>query len=316
MGVFFESSFLENKLNIHSQSIIIILILSGFSAFGYWAYETEISEVQVSKGKIRHLERIHTVQHDEPATVEKIFVKEGDVVSKGDRLLAFRSEQIQSSLKKLNIDLATLQAQKKFFDEKYEANIQLYKEGVRSKQSMDSMELEKIRLKGSIESIKETIRHMMFNSRQTELIAPISGKVLEINVTGNTVVQPSEPIMKIVPENQDLEAEIQISPASIGHIAVGQDVTIKISAYDFNLYGSISGKVENISPFTLTNEEGEAYFRGIVGFEKNGLDRDPEKYKVLPGMTLTAEIKTGRKSLFDYMLKPLYDSTQSAFRER
>ena len=97
----------------------------------------------------------------------------------------------------------------------------------------------------------------------------------------------------------------------IGHLS-----TIKVTAYDYQRYGSISGQLKEISTSTFLDEQGDLYYKGVISMDRDYVGNDPQVNKVLPGMTVQADIKTGRKTLLEYLLKPIVSSIKHGFRQR
>ena len=122
--------------------------------------------------------------------------------------------------------------------------------------------------------------------------------------------------MEIVPEDSRLVAVIQISSRDIGHVKVGQPVTLKFATYNYGRYGGLEGSLTEISPTTFLDRAGNPYYRASVTVDKNYVGSDPKRYPIMSGMTLTADIKTGSKTVLEYLLKPIYASAASALRER
>lgn len=150
-----------------------------------------------------------------------------------------------------------------------------------------------------------------------ELKSPTHGLVkgLEIHTIGG-IIPPGKQLMEIVPLNEELVAEVKISPNDIGHIKTGDHVTVKVTTFDFSRYGSINGTVTALSATTFTSKLGAPYYKGMIKLEKHYVGSDPEINKVLPGMIVNADIITGEKSLLEYLLKPIHRSLNSAFIER
>ncbi|HEX2009671.1 MAG TPA: HlyD family type I secretion periplasmic adaptor subunit [Roseateles sp.] len=156
---------------------------------------------------------------------------------------------------------------------------------------------------------------------RTVLKSPVKGLVK--NIRANTVggvITAGAPIMEIVPLGERVLIEARIKPSEVGFIRVGQRATIKLSGYDYNLFGGLQGKVEYISPDALTDTEGRPsgdgrYYRALVRAETNTLRYKGEALPVIPGMTAAVEIKTGERSVLSYVLRPLLKS-QEALRER
>ena len=150
-----------------------------------------------------------------------------------------------------------------------------------------------------------------------EVHAPVRGivKGLGVNTVGG-VIAPGQAILEIVPVEAELVVESRLSTRDIGHVEVGQPVTVKITTYDFGRYGSIPGRLQSISASTFEEEGEEPYYKAVIALERNHVGADPLRNLVLAGMTVQADITIGEKTLLSYLLKPVYKSVSEAFRER
>ncbi len=156
--------------------------------------------------------------------------------------------------------------------------------------------------------------------------APLKGivKNIRINTVGG-VISAGQDIMEIVPYNDELIVEAYISPRDVGYVSVGMDAVVKLTAYDYAIYGGLTGKVILLSPSTIRDEkrasnlnlnQGEAYYRVRVRTDNNTLtDRNGKALTILPGMGASVDIKTGEKTIFQYLIKPITRMKQ-ALRER
>ncbi len=164
---------------------------------------------------------------------------------------------------------------------------------------------------------KALIAKLETQIKRLELRSPTDGivKGLEIHTIGG-VIPPGQPLMEIVPLNEELLAEVKVSPADIGHVKKGDHVTVKVTTFDFSRYGSINGTITGLSATTFTNEQGAPYYKGVIKLDKHYVGDNPEMNKVLPGMIVNADVITGEKSLLAYLLKPIHRSLNSAFIER
>jgi adhesin transport system membrane fusion protein len=158
--------------------------------------------------------------------------------------------------------------------------------------------------------------------KRTTLTSPVAGivKTIRANTLGG-VVAPGAPVMEVVPVGQRVLVEARIKPADIGFVKVGQPVQIKLSAYEYTIYGALQGTVQTISPDAMGDPDKAAvgseatWYRALVRAERSTLRRGNEPLAVLPGMTGTVEIRTGQRSVLAYLLRPMLRS-QEAFRER
>ncbi len=149
--------------------------------------------------------------------------------------------------------------------------------------------------------------------RRTTLRSPVDGIVqrLYTNSIGG-VVTPGSDVLEIVPIGDALIVEVRIKPADIAYIDVGQKARLKFSAYDFAIYGSIEGEVGLISADTITDEDGETYYVAKVLPDKAYLGKKSASLPIKVGMTSEADIITAKKSILEYLLKPIYRGLSKA----
>jgi adhesin transport system membrane fusion protein len=176
-------------------------------------------------------------------------------------------------------------------------------------------ELGKIQL--GIDQTREELAKATALSRRTEITSPIDGVVKSVRYhTIGAVVSPGEPIMEIVPSNENLVIEAKLAPRDVGYVAVGQKAVVKISTYDFVRYGGLDARIILVSADSTTSEDGQTFFRVIAQTEKNYLGASPGELPITPGMEATVDIHTGTKSVMHYLLKPVLKLRSEAFRER
>lgn len=152
---------------------------------------------------------------------------------------------------------------------------------------------------------------------RTELRSPVRGTVKQIylNTVGG-VVKPGEPIMEIVPLDDTLLVEARVRPADVAFLRPGQKATVKISAYDYSIYGGLDGVLEQISADTIEDKRGDFYYQVKVRTPKAAITYRGEDLPIMPGMMATVDIMTGKKSVLDYLLKPILKARQNALREK
>ncbi len=156
---------------------------------------------------------------------------------------------------------------------------------------------------------------------QVDIHAPVKGVVKNIRITTQGgVVRPAEEIMQLVPIDEELLVEIKIKPTEVAFLRPGLPASVKLDAYDYTIYGMLNGELTYISPDTLREEaarEEIKYYRGIVRTKGSKL-RNPrsEKIEIIPGMTASVEIKTGQRTVMQYLLKPLTKSLSESLHER
>lgn len=155
-------------------------------------------------------------------------------------------------------------------------------------------------------------------ARGRELRSPVDGIVNDVQVTTiGAFVQPGQKIMEVVPLGDKLLVESRVRPSDIAFIKVGDRALVKVTAYDFSIYGGLDGRVVQVSADSIYDEQQkEAYFTVIVETERSYLSASGHRLPITPGMMTEAQIITGRKSILSYLLKPVLKARSEALRER
>lgn len=152
---------------------------------------------------------------------------------------------------------------------------------------------------------------------RTAIRSPVTGTIKQLKfATVGGVIQPGVEVMEIVPLEDNLLIEARIRPSDVGFLRPGQNALVKISAYDFSIYGGLDATVENITADSITNEKGESFYLVRVRTAKNALGTADKPLPIIPGMLATVHIRTGQKSVLSYLLKPVVKAKYDALRER
>jgi len=152
---------------------------------------------------------------------------------------------------------------------------------------------------------------------RTTVKSPVDGTVNRVLVnTIGAVIQPGMDLIEIVPSNETLLVEARIRPSDIAFIHPGQKATVKLTAYDFSIYGGLESVLEVISADSITDERGEHFFQIRVRTSKNHLGTSTNPLPIIPGMVATVDIMSGQKTVMDYILKPLKRAQAAALTER
>ena len=421
---------LEEVINPNIIRSTMIIISAAIIAFVVWSGLTNINEVARTAGEVVPYGHQQIVQHLEGGIVEKIMVREGDIVDEGQTLIVLSDASLRKDLQhaqiqqrmlemqavrlrsfiegekpdltsfkhvdpqliqdqislyqgmktarekeveiiytqlkdkeqslesaKMDIDVAqkNLTIAKDVFDRRkklhakgYSSEMQLLEDEQRlvnlqgeynrlkglQKKAQNEINEYKERLASTVARHNEEAYQTLVNveeqkSQNLELIhklderlarldikAPTSGliKGLAVN-TINAVIQPAQKITEIVPLDKELEVQVKIAPKDIGHLAIGQDVNVKFSSYDFSRYGYIKGELAQISATTFKAENGDRSYHGRITLDRNYVGQNPDN-TIVPGMTVMADVITGRKTILQYLLKPIHLSLQTAFTER
>ena len=150
-----------------------------------------------------------------------------------------------------------------------------------------------------------------------DLRSPVDGTVKQLltNTIGG-VVHPGQDIVELVPLEDSLISEVKVRPSDIAYLYKGQSAIVKFSAYDFSIYGGLKGKVTHISADTITDDRGDSHYLVLVKTDKSFLGTQNKQLRIMVGMTVTVDILTGKKTILDYIMKPILKTKENALKER
>jgi len=168
-----------------------------------------------------------------------------------------------------------------------------------------------------MQTIAPTIAGLQDRKTRTEIRSPVDGivKDLRINTVGG-VVKPGDDVIEIVPADDQLLVEARVRPSDIAFIYPGQKAMVKLTAYDFAVYGGLPAEVVDISADTITDEKGNSFYRVKVRTNVTTLKHNGQELPIIPGMVATVDILTGERTVMEYMLKPFIKTLDSAMGER
>ncbi|QIM62196.1 hemolysin D [Pasteurellaceae bacterium Orientalotternb1] len=260
---------------------------------------TEISINRLSLTKEYENKRLSDLK----SLYEKNGVSKHEYLSQEQRFIEVENqlEEQQSKLNELKASLIQVEQQYQEFVESYQRDIltQLRKYNENVNQLIPEVEKAKQR------------------QQFTEIRSPVNGTVQQLQTyTIGGVVTTAQPLMVIVPIEDQLEVEAMISNKDIGFIKKGQEVILKVDAFPYTRYGHITGRVKNISFDAIKDEKLGLVFIATVSMDRNALSVEGEKIPLIAGMTISAEIKTGNRSVMDYLLSPLRTTIDKSLRER
>lgn len=155
---------------------------------------------------------------------------------------------------------------------------------------------------------------------KTIIKSPVDGIIKQINInTIGGVIRPGDILIEIVPDSDILLIEAKIDPKDIAFINPTQNVIVKITAYDFTIYGALDGKIVEISADSIedpNSKDGKSYYKVMIQTNKNYLERNGKRLPIIPGMIASVDIMTGKKTVLDFILKPIIKTKQQALNER
>ncbi|MGE5504184.1 MAG: HlyD family type I secretion periplasmic adaptor subunit [Actinomycetota bacterium] len=179
----------------------------------------------------------------------------------------------------------------------------------RAQEKLSETDHEIARLKEQLSIAQDQVKRSIVRS-------PIDGVIKNMRyVTIGGVVKAGEPIMEIVPFEESLVVEARLSPADRGYVAEGQPVQVKVSAFDFVRFGTLQGKVSSIAADTINDPDAGPYYKVVVTTNSSHLGPDPGMYRIQPGMQTTVDIRVGRQTVLQYLIRPVLKLRYDAFRE-
>jgi len=260
------------------------------------------------------------------------------------QLVQRETEAYRSRRRTLDESISSLRRNQRMLQSEIEASTRLSEKGLyssielsRLKRQANEIELqmverqnrfrsdadaELLRFEGELAQLRDGLEARRDTYERTVLRASVSGVVknLRTNTVGSAVT-PGTPLLELVPVGEQLLFEARLIPAEIAYIHPGQPVTIKLSAFDSQVFGDLKGTVDRISPDTFrddlkaTGAAAEGFYRVIVRSDQTEFKTKTRTWPILPGMTGSVEIRTGDKTVMDYLLKPMLKARE-AFRER
>jgi membrane fusion protein, adhesin transport system len=290
------NSFLANQTQLRSQVMVLEQQLS--------QRRQEVSELS---GKARDLQSVIQLLIDEKAMVTPL-------VEKGSAPkieLVQKEREIKEKQTELNSVKASIPRAESAIREAT-ARIDEMRKTAKAKAQMEMA----VKL-GEMSAIKETLGALEDRKDRTDVKSPVDGTVkdLKINTVGG-VVKPGDAMMEIVPGNDQLLVEAKVKPKDIAFLHPGQEAMVKITAYDFGIYGGLKGQVVDISPDSITNEKGESFYHVRVRTNETQLRHNGEVLPIIPGMVASVDVLTGHKTVMEYILKPFIKTIDGAMGER
>lgn len=165
--------------------------------------------------------------------------------------------------------------------------------------------------------VRESLKAAEDRVFRSQLLSPMRGTVNTVSVTTlGEVVEPGRPLIEIVPIGDSLQIEANVAPRDVAFIQPGDPASVKISAYDYLVYGALEGEVVRIGADTLRGAEGESFFSVTIQTNRTNLGQDGESLPVTPGMQAIVDIQTGRRTVLSYLMSPIYRVGSEALREQ
>ena len=297
--------------------LILFSIAAFFILFFIWASRSELEEVTRGNGKVIASSKVQVIQNLEGGIIRDIFVKTGQRVEKDQLLLKIDDTQFLGDLNSakqqrlsLNQSLELLKEERDILEPLVESGVEPRINLIRLLQRISTAESEYRVLQDQIPNLEDKLK-------RTNVRAPRDGIInrLLISTTGG-VIQPGNPILEMIPVDDDLVLEVEVAPTDIAYVIKDQRAVVQLSAFDFAVYGSLEGVVMNVSADTITKDDGTTWYICLVSIPSDGVTSMSRKLEILPGMQATVNIVSGSKTILQYLLQPFTNIKNKAFRER
>ena len=266
------------------------------------------SELNETRAEVERLEGSLEISENELALLAPLARRQ--LVAKTEMIRTERAvNDVKGQLKLARESIVKLQGAVK------EATLQVEELGLQSQQEALN---EKTTALAELSVLNETARGNVDRVARTDIRSPVDGVVntLEINTIGS-FVQPGTVIAEVVPTSDELLVEARIAPKDIAFIRQGQPALVKITAYDFSIYGGLEADVSTVTADSVVDQQtGEAFFQVIVKTDKSYVENNGKRYEITPGLISSVDIITGRKTILHYLLKPINKARQEALTER
>ncbi len=328
----------------HSVTLYTIAILIASSAV--WAALSPIDQVVSGQGKMISVEQNIILQPQDTAEIKDVKVRIGQLVRKGQVLVVLdptipRADYLQAEgtyngvLRSLQIsikEISTIEARIRALKDIEEMTEKLVAKSFQSRRTLIEQQEKRYELEqallnararqNDLQSQKNSLEQQLVKARRRneliEIIAPRDGVVLELSsLTNGSVAKATEPLVTLVPVDASIMAEVLIDPANISEVAVGVKAKIKLDAFPFQRFGYLEGRVATVTPDAIQakTKEGKSAYYVRIELDKTSGEQSLAN-KLIPGMTLIAELVTDRRTVLEYIFDPLIKVKMESLNEK
>ena len=317
--------------SIRKADIILYTSLLFWVIMFLWSYFATLEEVTRGQGRVIASSKIQVIQNLEGGIVKEILVQTGDAVTRSQPLIKLDDTQFKSDLAALQQRLERLQAQSNAAIENFELiqqeqdivaplvekGVESQMELIRLKQRLNEAQSNIFQIDAEIQATIETIPTLKDRLERTLVRASMNAVVnrLLVNTVGG-VVQPGSPMLELVPIDDELVVEVEISPKDIAYVIPGQRASIKLTAFDFAKFGALDGEVTKISADSISKEDGSIWYLCQVSVPVDTMTTLGKTIQIQTGMVAQVDIISGEKTVLEYLLEPVTKIANEAFRER
>ena len=319
------------KKSTRKADIILYTSLLFWVIMFLWSYFATLEEVTRGQGRVIASSKIQVIQNLEGGIVKEILVQTGDKATQLQPLIKLDETRFKSDLAALQQRLERLQAQSNAAIENFELiqqeqdivaplvekGVESQMELIRLKQRLNEAQSNILQIDAEIEATIETIPTLKDRLERTLVRASMNAVVnrLLVNTVGG-VVQPGSPMLELVPIDDELVVEVEISPKDIAYVIPGQRASIKLTAFDFAKFGALDGEVTKISADSISKEDGSIWYLCQVSVPVDTMTTLGKTIQIQTGMVAQVDIISGEKTVLEYLLEPVTKIANEAFRER
>jgi len=319
------------KQSTRKADIILYTSLLFWVMIFVWSYFATLEEVTRGQGRVIASSKMQVIQNLEGGIVKEILVQSGDTVAQSQPLIKLDETQFKSELASMQQRLERLQAQSNAAIENFELiqqeqdivaplvekGVESQMELIRLKQRLNEAQSNILQIDAEIEATIETIPTLEDRLERTLVRASMKAVVnrLLVNTVGG-VVQPGSPMLELVPMDDELVVEVEISPKDIAYVIPGQRASIKLTAFDFAKFGALDGEVTKTSADSISKEDGSIWYLCQVSVPVDTMTTLGKTIQIQTGMVAQVDIISGEKTVLEYLLEPVTKIANEAFRER
>ena len=314
-----QAILLEEAISPGFTRMTIFLVAATLAGFIAWSSVAMLDIVTIATGQIAPSSSVQIIQSVDGGRIAEINVEEGQRVKKDEVLIRLNETEALADLESLSARQAKLRSEVSYLRQVSEIRSALARDQLNTRTQALEAQRALAQQQGELDSVEHQIAKLKDRLQRTNILSPVDGVVQELKFrTIGGVIPPAASIMNIVPENDELRAEVHISTTDVGHVRPGQAVRIKVGTYDYLRYGVIPGTVELVSANSSLDEKGQPYFKGYVQLSRANLGKGKTTgaMPVMPGMTVQCDIVTDRQTVLRYLLRPIYVAFSQGMRER
>ena len=300
----------EYSKAVRKADIILYTIIIFWVSISIWASFASLEEVTSGQGRIIASSKIQIIQNLEGGIIDDIFVKSGDIVSKDEALIQLNTTRFVSELSALEKEKIAAEKNLSLLNEEKEILLPLVDQGVESRMELIRLLQRISEAEAQLLKAEEMEPILKDRLERSTVKAPMDGIVNRVLfTTSGGVVQPGEAMAEFL-------IEVEVSPKDIAYVLKGQEAIVKLTAFDFAKFGSMTGTVINVGADSIQKEDGSIWYICEIAVDKSASTSLGKSVKILPGMIAQVDIISGEKTVMEYLLQPVTKIANEAFRER